>query len=407
MIEKKRFNPTQKKLEKAVLAAVHTPKQSHEQTQEYLAELSFLAETAHLEVVKSFVQNLDQVHPKTFLGKGKVLEIAEFIRQNEVDTIIFDDDLSPSQVKNLEEMLKCKILDRSLLILNIFAIRAQTSQAKTQVELAQYQYLLPRLTRMWTHLSKQKGGIGMRGPGEKELETDRRIVNDKIALLKEKLQSIEKQSDTRRKSRKNMVRVALVGYTNVGKSTLMTLLSKDEVFAENKLFATVDATVRKVVINQIPFLLTDTVGFIRKLPTTLIECFKSTLDEIVEADILLHIVDISHPAFEEQINVVNQTLTEIKAVDKKVILVFNKIDALREKLAQEDLENQTEQADLSLEEIKNSYLRKSADKVLFISATQKENIQLLREVVFEAVAEKYYQIYPNYLKPEISLSTKY
>jgi GTP-binding protein HflX len=407
MIEKKRFNLTQKKLEKAVLAAVHTPKQSHEQTQEYLAELSFLAETAHLEVVKSFVQNLDQVHPKTFLGKGKVLEIADFIKQNAVDTVIFDDDLSPSQVKNLEEMLKCKILDRSLLILNIFAIRAQTSQAKTQVELAQYQYLLPRLTRMWTHLSKQKGGIGMRGPGEKELETDRRIVNDKIALLKEKLQNIEKQSDTRRKSRKNMVRVALVGYTNVGKSTLMTLLSKDEVFAENKLFATVDSTVRKVVINQIPFLLTDTVGFIRKLPTTLIECFKSTLDEIVEADILLHIVDISHPAFEEQINVVNQTLAEIKAVDKKVILVFNKIDALREKLAKEDLENQTEQADLSLEEIKNSYLRKSADKVLFISATQKENIQFLREVVFEAVAEKYYQIYPNYLKPEISLSTEY
>ena len=397
MIEKKKFNPTEKSLEKAVLAAVHTPRQSHEQTQDYLAELSFLAETAHLEVVKSFVQNLDQIHPKTFLGKGKILEIAEFVRLNHIDNVIFDDDLTPSQVKNLEEMLKCKILDRSLLILNIFALRAQTAQAKTQVELAQYQYLLPRLTRMWTHLSKQKGGIGMRGPGEKELETDRRIVNDKIALLKEKLQKIEKQSDTRRKSRQNKVRVALVGYTNVGKSTLMTLLSKDEVFAENKLFATVDSTVRKVVINQIPFLLTDTVGFIRKLPTTLIECFKSTLDEIVEADILLHVVDISHSAFEEQIAIVNQTLTEIGAVDKKTILVFNKVDALREKLSQEDLANQTGQADISLEEIKNSYLRKSADKVLFISATQKENIQVLRDTLFEAVSEKYRQIYPNYI----------
>lgn len=398
MIEKKKYNPSQKNLEKAVLAAVHTPKQSHQQTQDYLAELSFLAETAQLEVVKSFVQNLDQVHRKTFMGKGKILEIAEFMRINHIDNVIFDDDLSPSQVKNLEEMLKCKILDRSLLILNIFALRAQTAQAKTQVELAQYQYLLPRLTRMWSHLSKQKGGIGMRGPGEKELETDRRIVNDKIALLKEKLQNIEKQSDTRRKSRKNQVRVALVGYTNVGKSTLMTLLSKNEVFAENKLFATVDSTVRKVVIRQIPFLLTDTVGFIRKLPTTLIECFKSTLDEIVEADILLHVVDVSHPAFDEQIAVVNQTLAEIKAVDKKVIMIFNKIDVLREKLVQEDIENHTEQADISLEEIKKLYLRKSADKVLFISATQKENIDLLRETVFEAVAEKYYQIYPNYLQ---------
>ncbi|GAB4125041.1 MAG: GTPase HflX [Raineya sp.] len=407
MVEKKNHSITQKKTEKAVLAAIHTPKQSHQQTQDYLAELSFLAETAHLEVLKSFVQNLDQVHPKTFMGKGKILEIAEFVKAHHIDNVIFDDDLSPSQVKNLEQILKCKILDRSLLILNIFALRAQTAQAKTQVELAQYQYLLPRLTRMWTHLSKQKGGIGMRGPGEKELETDRRIVNDKIALLKEKLQNIERQSDTRRKSRQNKVRVALVGYTNVGKSTLMTLLSKDEVFAENKLFATVDSTVRKVVINQIPFLLTDTVGFIRKLPTTLIECFKSTLSEIVEADILLHVVDSSHPAFEEQIEVVNRTLAEIKAVDKKVIMVFNKIDALREKLLQEDLENQTDKAKVSLEEMKKNYLRKSADKVLFISATQKENIDLLREVLFEAVAEKYYQIYPNYLSQETFEQYKY
>jgi len=396
MIEKNKFISTQKKTEKAILVAVHTPQQSHEQTQEYLAELSFLAETAHLEVVKSFVQNLDQIHPKTFIGKGKVLEIADFVKNNNIENVIFDDDLTPSQVKNLEEALKCKILDRSLLILHIFALRAKTAQAKTQVELAQYQYILPRLTRMWSHLSKQKGGIGMRGPGEKELETDRRIVKDKIALLKEKLKHIEKQSDTRRKSRQDKVRVALVGYTNVGKSTLMNLLAKEEVFAENKLFATVDSTVRKVVINQIPFLLTDTVGFIRKLPTTLIECFKSTLDEIVEADILLHVVDISHPAFEEQIEVVNKTLLEIGAINKKVIMVFNKVDALKEKLYQEDLQNQTEQADISLDEIKRYYQDKFNNQALFISATKKENIQLLKEVLFEAVREKYLQIYPNY-----------
>jgi len=400
MIEKNKFISTQKQPERAVLAAVHTPRQSHEQTQEYLAELSFLAETAHLEVVKSFVQNLDQIHPKTFIGKGKVLEIADFVKNNNIENVIFDDDLTPSQVKNLEEILKCKILDRSLLILHIFALRAKTAQAKTQVELAQYQYLLPRLTRMWSHLSKQKGGIGMRGPGEKELETDRRIVKDKIALLKEKLKHIEKQSDTRRKSRQDKVRVALVGYTNVGKSTLMNLLAKEEVFAENKLFATVDSTVRKVVINQIPFLLTDTVGFIRKLPTTLIECFKSTLDEIVEADILLHIVDVSHPNFAEQIEVVNQTLLEIGAVDKKIIMVFNKVDALKEKLYQEDLRNQTEQAETSLQDIENYYKQKFSDKVLFISATKKENIHLLKEVVFEAVLEKHLQIYPNYLLTE-------
>jgi len=400
MIEKNKFISTQKKTEKAILVAVHTPHQSHEQTQEYLAELSFLAETAHLEVVKSFVQNLDQIHPKTFIGKGKVLEIANFVKNNNIENVIFDDDLTPSQVKNLEEILKCKILDRSLLILHIFALRAKTAQAKTQVELAQYQYLLPRLMRMWSHLSKQKGGIGMRGPGEKELETDRRIVNDKIALLKEKLKHIEKQSDTRRKSRQDKVRVALVGYTNVGKSTLMNLLAKEEVFAENKLFATVDSTVRKVVINQIPFLLTDTVGFIRKLPTTLIECFKSTLDEIVEADILLHVVDISHPAFEEQIEVVNKTLLEIGAINKKVIMVFNKVDALKEKLYQEDLQNQTEQADISLDEIKRYYQHKFNNQALFISATKKENIQLLKEVLFEAVREKYLQIYPNYLVSE-------
>jgi GTP-binding protein HflX len=400
MIEKKKYNETHVQEEVAVLAAVHTPNQAQNQTVEYLTELAFLAETAHLKVLKHFVQNLPQPHPKTFLGKGKLGEIAEFIKNNQVNTIIFDDDLSPSQVKHLEEILKCKILDRSLLILNIFAQRAKTAQAKTQVELAQYQYLLPRLTRMWTHLSKQKGGIGMRGPGEKELETDRRIVNDKIALLKEKLRQIEKQSDTRRKSRRNMVRVALVGYTNVGKSTIMNALSKSDVFAENKLFATVDSTVRKVVIDQIPFLLTDTVGFIRKLPTTLIECFKSTLDEIVEADILLHVVDISHTSFEDQIAVVNQTLTEIKATDKKVILVFNKIDKLREKLTEQEA-NDDEKKEFSLEELKNSYLQKNlAQEVIFISALEKENLQAFRNLVVKVVSERYFQIYPNFLRED-------
>ncbi|MCU0440151.1 MAG: GTPase HflX [Raineya sp.] len=396
MIEKKKFPETKAQKEKTILVAVHTPEQTTEQTKEYLDELAFLAETANIEVVKRFIQNLQKPHPKTYLGTGKIQEIAEYIQSNKVETVIFDDDLSPSQVKHLEEILKCKILDRSLLILNIFALRAKTAQAKTQVELAQYQYILPRLTRMWTHLSKQKGGVGMRGPGEKELETDRRIVNDKISLLKEKLKQIEKQSDTRRKARRNMVRVALVGYTNVGKSTLMNLLSKSDVFAENKLFATVDSTVRKVVIDQIPFLLTDTVGFIRKLPTTLIECFKSTLDEIVEADILLHVVDISHSSFEEQISVVNQTLTDIKATDKKVILVFNKIDALKARWEQAE-----EEPSFTLEELKNSYLKKNlAQEVIFVSALAKENIQEFRKLIIDVVSERYFQIYPNFLRED-------
>ncbi|MDX1903695.1 MAG: GTPase HflX [Thermonemataceae bacterium] len=390
MIEKKSYIEHKITKEKAVLVAIHTPQQTLQQTQEYLDELAFLAETAHIEVKAKFVQNLPQPHPKTFVGKGKLEEIASFIQAQEIATVIFDEDLTPSQVKNLEIVLKCKILDRSLLILNIFALRAKTSQAKIQVELAQYQYLLPRLTRMWSHLSKQKGGIGMRGPGEKELETDKRIVNSKIALLKTKLEQIEKQSDTRRKARKGMVRVALVGYTNVGKSTLMNLLSKAEVFAENKLFATVDATVRKIVIEQIPFLLTDTVGFIRKLPTTLIECFKSTLDEIVEADILLHLVDISHQSFEEHISVVNQTLTEIGATDKKLLLVFNKIDKL-----------ELDEENINLEEIKQTYLaKKEADEVVFISAAKKQNIQELRNVLQKIVSDKYFQIYPNFLREE-------
>ncbi|MCS6794348.1 MAG: GTPase HflX [Raineya sp.] len=389
MIEKKNYIHTSPKKEKAVLAAIHTPNQSREQTQEYLDELAFLAETANVEVVKRFVQNLQKIDAKTFLGKGKVLEIADFVQKNNIDTVIFDDELTPSQVKHLEAILKCKILDRSLLILNIFAQRAQTAQAKIQVELAQYQYLLPRLTRMWSHLSKQRGGVGMRGPGEKELETDRRIVNDKIALLKEKLAHIERQSQTRRKARNSMVRVALVGYTNVGKSTLMNLLSKSNVFAENKLFATVDSTVRKVVWNRIPFLLSDTVGFIRKLPTTLIECFKSTLAEIVEADILLHVVDISHPSYQEQMQVVMQTLTEIKAVDKKIIVVFNKIDLLREKIYQEAI---PDEAPFHLQEI---YAQNQGNHSIFISASRHENIDALRQMIFEAVSERYFQIYPH------------
>lgn len=389
MIEKKNYISTAIQKERAVLAAIHTPTQSPEQTKEYLQELAFLAETANIEVVKTFTQNLKKIDPKTFLGKGKIAQIAEFIQKNTIDAIIFDDELTPSQVKHLENILKCKILDRSLLILNIFAQRAKTAQAKIQVELAQYQYLLPRLTRMWSHLSKQRGGVGMRGPGEKELETDRRIVNDKIALLKEKLAHIERQSQTRRKSRASMVRVALVGYTNVGKSTLMNLLSKSNVFAENKLFATVDSTVRKIVWNRIPFLLSDTVGFIRKLPTTLIECFKSTLAEIVEADILLHVVDISHPAYEEHIQVVLQTLTEIKAVDKKIITVYNKIDLLREKIHKEE---NPEIAPLYFQEILN---RKRNESSVFISATNQENIETLRKILLEAVSERYFQIYPH------------
>ncbi len=390
MIEKKNYIQTAKKKERAVLAAIHTPEQSREQTQEYLDELAFLAETANVQVVKRFVQNLQKIDAKTFLGKGKILEIADFIQKNEIDTIIFDDELTPSQVKHLEAILKCKILDRSLLILNIFAQRARTAQARIQVELAQYQYILPRLTRMWSHLSKQRGGVGMRGPGEKELETDRRIVNDKIALLKEKLAHIERQSQTRRKARKAMVRVALVGYTNVGKSTLMNLLAKSNVFAENKLFATIDSTVRKVVWNRVPFLLSDTVGFIRKLPTTLIECFKSTLAEIVEADILLHVVDISHPSFEEQMQVVMQTLAEIKAVDKKMITIFNKIDVLREKIYQDAI---PDEAPLHLQEI---YAKNTKNKhSIFISAVKQENIEALRQMIFEEVSKLYFQIYPH------------
>lgn len=400
---------THKQPETAVLVALVTQKQSAEKTQEYLEELAFLAQTLGVITVKTFVQKLEQPDTRTYVGKGKLDEIRTFVIDNPVDMVIFDDDLKPSQVRNLEATFTdVKVLDRSLLILDIFAMRAQTAQSKLQVELAQYQYMYPRLTRMWTHLSRMKAGVGTRGPGEKELETDRRIVQDRIAFLKEKLEKIDKQSFTRRKERDRLVRVALVGYTNVGKSTLMRTLAKTDVFAENKLFATVDSTVRKVVLGNIPFLLTDTVGFIRKLPTTLVEAFKSTLDEVREADILLHVVDVSHPSFEEHIGVVNDILTEIgvggPAGEKPTVLVFNKIDQFEprdEWMHQEDdfdddlpvaIRKQT-----ALDYLKKTYLTQKAEHVVFISAETRENIEELRNLLYAMVKEKHYAIYPNWL----------
>ncbi|MCS6967147.1 MAG: GTPase HflX [Cytophagales bacterium] len=384
----------------AVLVAVVTQHQTQEQATEYLNELEFLAETAGIRTIKKFQQKLEYAHPRTFVGKGKLQEIKAFVEAETPTMVIFDDELSASQMRNLENELKCKILDRTMLIIEIFLLRAKTAQARTQVELAQMQYMLPRLTRMWTHLSRQQGGVGVRsGPGEKELETDRRIVRDKIALLRQKLRQIENQSATRRKSRDSMVRVALVGYTNVGKSTLMNLLSKANVFAENKLFATVDATVRKVVIDQIPFLLTDTVGFIRKLPTHLIESFKSTLAEIVEADILLHVVDISHPSFEEHIQVVNKTLAEIGAGDKPTILVFNKIDLYRNPELENGISPSHHQGKPTLEQLQQMYVVQS-QKAVFISAANKTNIDALRTIMMREIAQKYFTIYPNFLKIE-------
>jgi GTP-binding protein HflX len=390
---------TAKRQETAILVAVITQKQNAEKTYEYLDELAFLASTSGVKTIKTFVQRLDRPDQRTFVGKGKLEEIEIWLKDNPVDTIIFDDDLSPSQVRNLEATFnEIKILDRSLLILNIFSQRAQTDQAKRQVELAQYQYLLPRLTRMWSHLSRQKGGIGMRGPGEKELETDKRIVQDRIAFLKDKLEKIDKQSMTRRKERSRLVRVALVGYTNVGKSTLMRRMAKADVFAENKLFATVDSTVRKVVLGNIPFLLTDTVGFIRKLPTTLIESFKSTLDEIREADILLHVVDISHPSFEEQVEVVNTTLAEIGASDKPMVLVFNKLDLYKPEAEETTDFEEVVEIDIqkNLENLKKSYLTKNTENVVFISAEKKENIDELREILLDKIRQRHFQIYPNW-----------
>src|SRR3989339_844184 len=381
------YYSTEKEIETAVLVGVINQDQDEKQVEEYLDELAFLTETAGARPVKSFTQKLDRPHPKTFVGTGKIQEIASYVEEHEINLVIFDDELSPSQLRNVEQALQVRTLDRTNLILDIFAQRAQTAHAKVQVELAQYQYLLPRLTRMWTHLERQKGGIGMRGPGETQIETDRRIILDKIAKLKEQLKKIDKQMATQRKNRGRMVRVALVGYTNVGKSTIMNLISKSDVFAEDKLFATLDTTVRKVVIDNLPFLLSDTVGFIRKLPHDLVESFKSTLDEVRESDILLHIVDISHPNFEEQIKVVNQTLHEIGSSDKPTFLVFNKIDAYQyQPKDQDDLTPKT-QANFTLDELKNSWVGKNNLPCIFISAKQKDNIDEFKALLYKQIRE--------------------
>ncbi len=373
--------------DRCVVVGITTPEVSVEQTEEYLDELVFLIDTAGAVVEKRFTQKLPYKDPRTFVGSGKLEEIKEYIKAAELEWVVFDDELSPSQARNIERALECHVLDRTGLILNIFAQRARTSHSKTQVALAQYQYLLPRLTRMWTHLDRQRGGAGltMRGVGETQIETDRRIILSKISLLKEKLKEIDKQKTVQRKNRESLVRVALVGYTNVGKSTLMNLLSKSDVFAENKLFATLDTTVRKVVIENLPFLLTDTVGFIRKLPHGLVESFKSTLDELREADLLVHVVDISHPNFEEQIKVVNNTLAEIKANDKPTILLFNKIDAYTYiKQDEDDLTPKTKE-NWSLEDLKQTYLSNESQDTVFISAKNKENIEELRQLIYDRV----------------------
>ncbi len=380
--------------EKAVLVGIVNNNQDERKTNEYLEELAFLTDTAGGTPVKWFVQKLDAPNPRTFIGTGKLIELENYVKENEIDLVVFDDELTPTQLRNLEKSLECKILDRTNLILDIFAKRARTSYAKTQVELAQYQYLLPRLTRLWTHLERQRGGIGLRGPGETELETDRRIIRDKIALLKEQLIKIDRQMATQRKGRGNMVRVSLVGYTNVGKSTIMNMLSKSEVFAENKLFATLDTTVRKVVIENLPFLLSDTVGFIRKLPHHLVESFKSTLDEVREADILLHVVDISHPNFEEQMQVVNQTLADLQVKDKTVINVFNKIDAYHYIKKDEDDLTPRIKENMSLEELKQSWMAQHHEKTLFISATEKANVDELKSMLYDEVKKIHVQRYP-------------
>lgn len=381
--------------EKAILIGLITPKLTQDQVDEYLEELSFLAKTAGVNPVKRFTQKLPNPDNTTFLGKGKINEVKEYVKDEKIDVVIFDDDLTPSQLKNIQKIfLKTKILDRSNLILDIFASRAQTAQARTQVELAQYEYLLPRLTRMWTHLERQKGGIGMRGPGETQIETDRRIIKDKISLLKKKLAKIDKQSLTRRKGRADMIRVALVGYTNAGKSTLMNKLSKSEIFAENKLFATLDTTVRKVVLKNLPFLLSDTVGFIRKLPHQLVESFKSTLDEVRESDLLLHVVDISNPNFEEQIEIVNTTISDIGAQSKPQLIIFNKIDAYTYEVKEEDDLTPIKKENLSLNDLKQTWMSKLNIDSIFISALDKINFDELREVLYERVKEMHVKRYP-------------
>ena len=392
--------------EKAVLIGIITQQQDEIQSEEYLDELEFLTSTAGGVAVKRFTQKLDKAHPKTFIGTGKLEEVSAYINTHNIGTAIFDDELSPAQLRNIEKILDCKILDRTNLILDIFAQRAQTNSAKTQVELAQCQYLLPRLTRLWTHLDKQKGGIGMRGPGETEIETDRRIIREKITLLKKKLVTIDKQMATQRKNRGKMVRVALVGYTNVGKSTLMNVISKSDVFAENKLFATLDTTVRKVVIKNIPFLMTDTVGFIRKLPTQLVESFKSTLDEVREADLLLHVVDISHPNFEDHIASVNKILDEIKSANKPTVMVFNKIDAYsHETIDEDDLVTEKTKAHYTLEDWKNTWMSDLQKESIFISALNKDNLEEFKAKAYEQVKKIHIQRFPynNFLYDEYTV----
>ncbi len=394
MIEKRDSN-----IENVVLVGVITKEQDEEKSKEYLDELEFLTYTAGGEVVKRFVQRLEFPHPKTFIGSGKLEEVRKYIEEKSIKTVIFDDELNPAQLRNIEKLLDCKVLDRTNLILDIFAQRAQTSYARTQVELAQCQYLLPRLTRMWTHLERQKGGIGLRGPGETEIETDRRIIRDKISLLKNKLKKIDRQMAIQRKNRGKMVRVALVGYTNVGKSTLMNVISKSDVFAENKLFATLDTTVRKVVIRNIPFLLTDTVGFIRKLPTQLVESFKSTLDEVREADLLLHVVDISHSNFEDHIDSVNKIISEItpegEGANQPTIMVFNKIDAFKhDTIEEDDLTTERSKDHYTLEDWKKSWYAKMENQCVFISALNQENLEEFKKMVFEEVKKIHITRFP-------------
>ncbi len=394
---------TKKIREKAVLVGIINPDQDIDMVEEYLDELAFLVETAGADPVHRFTQKVNTPNPKTFVGRGKLEDISRYIKIHEISLIVFDDELSPSQLRNIERELNIRVLDRTNLILDIFAGRAKTAHAKTQVELAQYQYLLPRLTRMWTHLERQRGGIGMRGPGETEIETDRRIIRDKIAKLKEQLAKIDKQMATQRKSRGQMIRVSLVGYTNVGKSTIMNMLSKSEVFAENKLFATLDTTVRKVVIGNLPFLLSDTVGFIRKLPHSLVESFKSTLDEVREADILLHVVDISHSGFEEQVQIVNSTLQEIGAADKPSYMVFNKIDAYRYTEKDPDDLTPVTKANWTIEDLKKSWIAKTEMPCIFISALEKENIEAFKKMIYDKVREIHITRYPydNFLYEDV------
>ncbi|MGK9117419.1 GTPase HflX [Olivibacter jilunii] len=391
----KKIYDTAIKPERAVLVGIITPNETEDQEKEYLEELAFLVETAGGETINTFTQRMQKPDRATFVGSGKLDEIKAYVNAEEADIVVFDDELSPSQLRNIENELKIKILDRSNLILDIFANRAKTAQAKTQVELAQLQYLLPRLTRMWTHLERQKGGIGMRGPGETQIESDRRMILNKISLLKEKLKQIDKQNETQRKNRGELIRVALVGYTNVGKSTIMNMISKSEVFAENKLFATLDTTVRKVVIDNLPFLLSDTVGFIRKLPHHLVECFKSTLDEVREADILVHVVDISHPNFEDHINTVNETLKDLGAIDKPVITVFNKIDAYKPaEVARDDNGDEQAKKNITIDDFKNSWMAKHSSPAVFISATEKKNVEEFRQLLYDKVIKIHTARYP-------------